>query len=76
MECIRHKKVEMLEMKNIISKREYMRLSTEENINKLNDTAVDDIQTEAHRGEKNEKKNQISSMCTEKKEPEERQNND
>ena len=53
-----------------------MRLSTEENINKLNDTAVDDIQTEAHRGEKNEKKNQISSMCTEKKEAEERQNND
>lgn len=53
-----------------------MRLSAEENINKLNDTAVDNIQTEAHRGKKNEKKNQISSVCIEKKEPEERQTND
>lgn len=53
-----------------------MRLSTEENINKLNDTAVDNIQIAAHRGKKMKKKNQISSVCIEKKEPEERQNND
>ena len=33
-----------------------MRLSTEENINKLNDKAVDDIQTEAHKGKKMKKK--------------------
>lgn len=33
-----------------------MRLSTEENINKLNDTAVDNIQTEPHRGKKMKKK--------------------
>lgn len=56
MECIRHKKVEMLEMKNKISKKEQMRLSTEENINKFNDTAVDNIQTEPHRGKKMKKK--------------------
>ena len=76
MECIRHKKVEMLEMKNKISKKEQMRLSTEENINKFNDTAVDNIQTEPHRGKKMKKKNQISSVCFGKKEPEEGQNND
>ena len=75
MECIRHKKVEMLEMKSTISKKEQMRLSTEENINKLNDTAVDNIQTEPHRGKKMKKKNQISSVCIGKKEPEKGQNN-
>ena len=32
-----------------------MRLSTEENINKFNDTAVDNIQTEPHRGKKMKK---------------------
>ena len=53
-----------------------MRLSTEENINKFNDTAVDNIQTEPHRGKKMKKKNQISSVCFGKKEPEEGQNND
>lgn len=56
MECIRHKRMEMLEMKNKISKKEQMRLSTEENINKIsNDTAVDNIQTEPHRGKSGKK---------------------
>ena len=52
-----------------------MRLSTEENINKLNDTAVDNIHTEPHRGKKMKKKNKISSVCIGKKEPEKGQNN-
>lgn len=66
MECIRHKKVEMLEMKNKISKKEQMRLSTEENINKFNDTAVDNIQTEPHRGKKVKKKSDIKCVLWEK----------
>ena len=40
-----------------------MRLSTEENINKLNDTAVDNIQTEPHRGKKMKKKKIRYQVC-------------
>ena len=55
MEYVRYKQVKILEMKNIISKKEQTRLSTEEK-NKLKGTVVDYIQTEAHRGKKLKKK--------------------